>query len=140
MALGSWQLAPIYIMRLNKLCIARTTTSAQHTRKTQASFLNNLYLHCQLPTDDRMARSSSLTNVVVLTTALLLLVVPFVVLSMCAPGTDAARLPQAREEMTTTTALQVQVPVPSDGEAGEDGSVAAASKRLSPGGPDPQHH
>ena len=95
-----------------------------------------------------------LTCSVVLMSALLLVVV----VSMCAPGgADAARLLgtevdaavavavpplamgrlQAHEEMTTTA---LQVPVPGDVEAGEDGSGAAASERLSRGGPDPQHH
>ncbi|KAF8695984.1 hypothetical protein HU200_036863 [Digitaria exilis] len=69
-------------------------------------------------------------NVAVVTSALLLVAA---VVFLCSPGASAAR--QAQVEMAG--ALQV----PAGGEAGEDdGSVAAASKRLSPGGPDPQHH
>ncbi|CAO2198144.1 unnamed protein product [Urochloa humidicola] len=92
-----------------------------------------------------MARQFS----VAITSALLLAAV---IVSICSPGAGAARqLGIGREAamavaaLATTSRRQAQVEmagvvqVPGDDEAaGGDGSVAA-SKRLSPGGPDPQH-
>ncbi|KAL6845307.1 hypothetical protein ACP4OV_024802 [Aristida adscensionis] len=99
-------------------------------------------------------------------TAIMLLVVVVVVASMCASGADAARrLVETTPAPTTLVAAVAPLPAATrraqiqmedalvrEGRAGEDGVEAAgvsgsgsgsgsvaASKRLSPGGPDPQH-
>ena len=66
-----------------------------------------------------------------------LLLVRFVVSMRACSRRRRGTAAQAHEKMTTTA---LQVAVPGDVEAGEDGSGAAASERLSRGGPDPQHH
>ncbi|KAF8675745.1 hypothetical protein HU200_047229 [Digitaria exilis] len=82
-------------------------------------------------------------SVAVVTSALLLVAA---VVSLCSPGVGAARQLGTGGEAAAVVAVAPlemtgALQVPAGGEAGEDdGSVAAASKRLSPGGPDPQHH
>jgi len=90
---------------------------------------------------------------VVVTSALLLAAL---VVSTCSPGAGAARqlVGSGREAAVAVAALATTGRLQAQGEAAvttaplgqgdqaageEDGSVAA-SERLSPGGPDPQHH
>ncbi|CAO1945487.1 unnamed protein product [Urochloa humidicola] len=130
-------------MPLNSSTLPKPHTFV-HT-STRFNTLHNLEA-IQAPGTDPMARQFS----VAITSALLLAAV---VVSMCYPGAGAARqLGIGREAAVAVAALattgrhqQAQtevagtVQVPGDEAAGGDGSLAA-SKRLSPGGPDPEHH
>ena len=64
------------------------------------------------------------------------------VVSMCAPGADAARRLETSFVAVATGRVEVQMAaLVREGETGEgEGGSVAASERHSPGGPDPQHH